>query len=153
MSTEQFRVLSVQERWQATNDLVKEKTAPTGGTGTIGANGRFVFRQTGPILMHRQDFSADIAFNNWEWHPAMIMLRFLLSVFSCGLYSWWWLYKTFKKPPIYHFEVDQYGFWTSTQWEIPKAQIMVRYGLYAWFGFWGLFWTWGVISFIIHGYQ
>jgi hypothetical protein len=136
---EQYRVLTPRERWQVTTDLIAEKTRPTSMIGQIGANGRIFLRAQGPKLLKRGDYWAEIAYNNWLTHPAVIFLHFMYCVVTCGLYSMYWFVQTFKKPPIWLFQVDQYGGWTSTQQEIPRGQKVIRYILVAWFAAWALF--------------
>jgi hypothetical protein len=132
MSQPQPRVLSVPERGEILRQVVDAKvTSQRGVYGRVDSTGHIFVRTHGPLVRVWGDTWAEVALGNWLTHPAVIAKDFVFTTLTCGLYMWWWLFQTFKKPPLYLLSIDEYGHEHWSQHEISQGQKILRYVLLA----------------------
>lgn len=142
------RVLSEVERSQILRQVIDTKVISQQGTATqinttgyvtnvggmvnpVSATSSVTSRRTGPFVKQWGTTWAVVAYGNWLWHPAVIVMRAMVSFFTCGLYLPWWFYLTFKKPPLYTLAINEFGYESWMQHPIPQAQLILRYVLLA----------------------
>ena len=128
MNQPQPRVLSVPERGQILRQVVKTKvTDHRDRIIWIDGYGNISTRTHGPLVRQWGDTWADVAMNNWPTHPAVIVKDFIFTSLTCGLYYWWWLFTTFRTPPLFTISIDEYGYEHWTQNEISAGQKSLRW--------------------------
>jgi hypothetical protein len=137
MATAQRR-LTEQERRNILDRVVKEELKKVVATEGSYGGGSIFIRNWHPTVYKRGTTWAQVAHRMWVWHPAIIFIYSIFSFISCGLWSWYWLYATFKKPRIYTVTVDEYGNDNWTQMEIPQVQKVERYILIGAMVLWAL---------------
>lgn len=141
------RPLTEHERSNILNRVLNEKLNTPTTTHTVpGPGGNRVWVPYGyPRLRKRGTTWAEVGHDKWPiWHPRKIFAFSMMTLLTCGLWGFFWLYQTFKKPAIYTVVVDEYGNYRWTQNPIPRVQKVERYILLAVMGFFAL-WVIGVI--------
>jgi hypothetical protein len=139
----QPRVLTELERSQILRQVVDTKVLGQGGLyGHIGPGGTVTARRIGPDIRKWGNTWAEVFYGNWLTHPGVIVLNVVLSIVSCGLYLPYWIYRTFKKPPLYTLSIDEYGREHWVQHEITQAQKIQRWVVLAVL----LWWVWQIMA-------
>jgi hypothetical protein len=139
------RPLTEHERSNILNGVLKEELNKTVAyTGSTSGNFT-VLRPWHPTLRKRGTTWAEVAREAWLWDPKIIFVYSLFTFVTCGLYGWFWLYQTFKKPKIYTVVVDEYGNYRWTQNPIPRVQKVERYILLAVMALFAL-WVIGIMT-------